>query len=91
MCLQDHASQSVNVERSSLSWVRWYLWHQLRPVERTNDMKLWRELTALAFTLLASVITLLTLSGKVQQWALWLTIGAFIVHMLGVFTNGDDE
>jgi hypothetical protein len=54
-------------------------------------MKLWRELTALAFTLLASVITLLTLSGKVQQWALWLTIGAFIVHMLGVFTNGDDE
>lgn len=54
-------------------------------------MKLWRELTALAFTLLASIITLLTLSGKVQTWALWLTIGAFIFHMMGVLTSEDDD
>jgi len=54
-------------------------------------MKVWRELTALAFTLLASVVTLLTLSGSVQRWALWLTIGAFALHMIGVLTNGENE
>jgi hypothetical protein len=54
-------------------------------------MKLWREITALAFTLLASAITILTLSGSLQTWALWLTFGALGLHLLGVLTNGEDE
>jgi uncharacterized membrane protein len=54
-------------------------------------MKLWREITALAFTLLASVITILTLSGRLQTWALWLTFGALALHLLGVITTGDDD
>ena len=54
-------------------------------------MKLWREITALAFTLLASITTILTLSGSMQTWALWLTFGALGLHLLGVLTSGDDE
>jgi hypothetical protein len=54
-------------------------------------MKLWREITALAFTLLASAITILTLSGSLQTWALWLTGFALVFHLLGVLTNGEDE
>ena len=54
-------------------------------------MKLWREITALAFTLLASIITILTLSGSMQTYALWLTFGALCLHLLGVLTSGDDE
>jgi hypothetical protein len=54
-------------------------------------MKVWREITALAFTLLASVITILTLSGRLQTWALWLTFGALGLHLLGVVTDKEDE
>jgi hypothetical protein len=54
-------------------------------------MKVWREITALAFTLLASVITILTLSGRLQTWALWLTFGALALHLLGVVTDKEDQ
>jgi len=54
-------------------------------------MKVWREITALAFTLLASVITILTLSGRLQTWALWLTFGALTLHLLGVVTDKEDQ
>jgi hypothetical protein len=54
-------------------------------------MKVWREITALAFTLLASVITILTLSGRLQAWALWLTFGALALHLAGVITDKEDE
>ena len=54
-------------------------------------MKLTKEIAALSFTLLASAITLLTLSGSVQRWALILTVAALLVHLGGVLIGKDDE
>jgi len=53
-------------------------------------MKYVQELKALAFTLLASTITIMTLSGSLQTWALWLTAGALILHLSGV-ADGNKE
>ena len=54
-------------------------------------MKLTKELAALSFTLLASAITLLTLSGSLQKWAMAMTISALVVHLGGVLIGKDDE
>jgi hypothetical protein len=43
-----------------------------------------KELLALGLTIGASLITLITLSGQVQTWALLFTLGGFALHLLNV-------
>lgn len=43
-----------------------------------------KELLALGLTIGASLITLITLSGQVQTWALLFTLIGFALHLLNV-------
>ena len=43
-----------------------------------------KELLALGLTIGASLITLITLSGAVQTWALLFTLIGFALHLLNV-------
>jgi hypothetical protein len=45
---------------------------------------------ALGFTLGASAITIMTLSGSIQNWALFFTILSLALHLAGTATQGDD-
>jgi hypothetical protein len=54
--------------------------------------KLKDELFALGFTLGASAITIMTLSGTVQNWALLFTFLSLALHLAGVITkDGEDN
>ena len=53
--------------------------------------KLKDELFALGFTLGASAITIMTLSGTVQNWALLFTFLSLALHLAGVLTKKDGE
>ena len=54
--------------------------------------KLRDELFALGFTLGASAITIMTLSGPVQNWALFFTFLSLALHLAGVLTkDGEDD
>lgn len=54
--------------------------------------KLRDELFALGFTLGASGITIMTLSGTVQNWALFFTFLSLALHLAGVLTkDGEDD
>lgn len=54
--------------------------------------KLRDELFALGFTLGASAITIMTLSGTVQNWALFFTFLSLALHLAGVLTkDGEDD
>ena len=51
--------------------------------------KIGNELLALGFTLGASAITIMTLSGSVQTWALFFTALSLVLHLAGTATQGD--
>ena len=53
--------------------------------------KLKDELFALGFTLGASAITIMTLSGTVQNWALIFTFLSLALHLAGVLTKGEED
>ncbi len=54
--------------------------------------KLRDEIFALGFTLGASAITIMTLSGSVQNWALIFTFLSLALHLAGVLTkDGEDN
>jgi hypothetical protein len=54
--------------------------------------KLRDELFALGFTLGASAITIMTLSGSLQNWALFFTFLSLALHLAGVLTkDGEDH
>lgn len=53
--------------------------------------KLSKELLALGFTLGASAITIMTLSGAVQNWALFFTVLSLVLHLAGVATQGEED
>ncbi len=54
--------------------------------------KLRDEVFALGFTLGASAITIMTLSGSVQNWALIFTFLSLALHLAGVLTkDGEDN
>ena len=54
--------------------------------------KLKDELFALGFTLGASAITIMTLSGSLQNWALFFTFLSLALHLAGVLTkDGEDH
>jgi len=54
-------------------------------------MKFWGEFHALIWTIAASVTTILTLSGKLQQIVIWLTVAALVLHFIGAYTNKEDN
>ena len=53
--------------------------------------KIGREMLALGFTLGASGITIMTLSGAAQNWALFFTALALVLHLAGTATQGDGD
>ena len=53
--------------------------------------KIGREMLALGFTLGASAITIMTLSGAVQNWALFFTFLSLALHLAGVATEGEKD
>jgi hypothetical protein len=52
--------------------------------------KIGNEMLALGFTLGASAITIMTLSGPIQNWALFFTFLSLALHLAGTATQGDD-
>ena len=54
-------------------------------------MKFWGEFHALIWTIAASVTTILTLSGTLQQIVIWLTLAALVLHFIGAFINKDNN
>ena len=53
--------------------------------------KLRDELFALGFTLGASAITIMTLSGSLQTWALIFTFMSLALHLAGVLIDKGEE
>jgi len=53
--------------------------------------KIGKEMFALGFTLGASAITVMTLSGSIQNWALAFTILGLVLHLAGTATQGDGD
>ena len=53
--------------------------------------KLRKEIFALGFTLGASAITIMTLSGSLQTWALIVTFMSLALHLAGVLTDKGEE
>jgi hypothetical protein len=53
--------------------------------------KLRKEIFALGFTLGASAITIMTLSGSLQTWALIFTFMSLALHLAGVLTDKEGE
>jgi len=53
--------------------------------------KLRKEIFALGFTLGASAITIMTLSGSLQTWALIFTFMSLALHLAGVLTKGEED
>jgi hypothetical protein len=45
----------------------------------------------LGFTLGASAITIMTLSGPIQNWALFFTILSLILHLAHTASNKENE
>ena len=54
-------------------------------------MKFWGEFHALIWTIAASITTILTLSGKLQQIVIWLTLAALVLHFIGALKKEDTE
>lgn len=54
-------------------------------------MKFWGEFHALIWTIAASITTILTLSGKLQQIVIWLTVASLVLHFIGALTKKEDN
>jgi hypothetical protein len=52
--------------------------------------KLWDTTADLTWTLVGSVIVLITLSGETQKIALYLTVGGLFVHYIYKLTQPKD-
>jgi len=53
--------------------------------------KIGNELLALGFTLGASAITIMTLSGSVQNWALFFTALSLVLHLAHTASSKENE
>ena len=50
-----------------------------------------KEIFALSLTDGSTGIVLITLSGETREYGIWLTVGSFICHMIGVAIDWKDE
>jgi hypothetical protein len=53
--------------------------------------KLFKETSALSWTLGGTALVLITLSGTTKAIGLWITAVSLIAHFLGVFFSKDEE
>jgi len=53
--------------------------------------KLWDITADLTWTLVGSVIVLITLSGDTQKIAFYLTVGGLLIHYVYKLTQNSDE
>jgi len=53
--------------------------------------KLLSEAGALSWTLAGTAVVIITLSGKVQAQAFWISVAALAVHILSVAFTGEKE
>lgn len=49
------------------------------------------EAGALSWTLAGTAVVIITLSGKVQAQAFWISVAALAVHIVSVVFTGNDE
>lgn len=48
------------------------------------------ELNGLAWTLAGTGLVLITLSGQVRTWGLWISGVALVVNLVAIVLGGDD-
>jgi hypothetical protein len=53
--------------------------------------KIIKEAGSLSWTLAGTALVLITLSGDIQNQALWISGAALVVHLVSVIVAGDDE
>jgi hypothetical protein len=53
--------------------------------------KIGNEMLALGFTLGASAITIMTLSGPIQNWALFFTFLSLALHLAHTASQSDED
>ena len=55
--------------------------------------KLFKEGYALVWTVSGTALVLITLSGEVLKWALWISAVSLLAHMVGfvIWGGSDDE
>ena len=54
--------------------------------------KLFKEGYALVWTISGTALVLITLSGDVLRWALWISAASLLAHMVGfVLWGGEDD
>jgi hypothetical protein len=49
------------------------------------------ELQGLAWTLAGTGLVLITLSGQVRTYGLWISAGALVIHLFTAALKGGDE
>ena len=50
-----------------------------------------KEIFALSLPAGSTGIVLVTLSGETREYGIWLTVGSFICHMVGVLIEWKDD
>lgn len=53
--------------------------------------KLVKEAHALAWTLAGTGLVLITLSGQVQTWGIWISAITLAIHLVGVLFSKEEE
>ena len=50
-----------------------------------------QEITMLGWTIGGTCLVLITLSGETREYGIWISIVSFVVHMVGVLINWDND
>jgi len=50
-----------------------------------------QEITMLGWTIGGTGLVLITLSGETREYGIWISISSFVVHMVGVLINWDND
>jgi hypothetical protein len=53
--------------------------------------RLVKEAHALAWTLAGTGLVLITLSGQVQTYGIWISVATLVIHLIGVLFSKDEE
>lgn len=54
-------------------------------------MRFFKELHALIWTLSGTALVLITFTGQVLRYALWITLASLVAHIIGFLIIGSDE
>jgi hypothetical protein len=50
-----------------------------------------QEMTMIGWTIGGTGLVLITLSGETREYGIWISIASFVVHMVGVLINWDND